>query len=219
MLKNTIMLQKQQDLVPFERIYHNKIDYLITSSKDLSEAKILYITKKSVYLDFGTKSVIKVSRKTLIDNLIQTYCIINTSYLLTKKMSKNSKISKDELKKWLKTKLQSGQNISLNLQTIDSLKNIYTVNFKKTLEYIKYNKFFAELYMIKASQMTVKGFILNTIKGGFSVAIGGLIAFLPTQELIKKSNRKLMNNFVNSSMNFKVAKINFKNKNVVLQKA
>jgi len=219
MIKNKIILQKQQDLFPLEKTYHNKIDFLITSSKDLSEGKILFITKKSIYLDFGTKSIIKVSRRTLINNLIQTYCILNTSYLLTKNVSKNNLLSKDELKKWVRTKLCIGQKLKLNVQTIDSLKNIYTVNFKKTLDYIKYNKYFTELYIIKTLDMNVTGYILNSIKGGFSVALGGLITFLPTKELLKKSNKKLMNNFVNSSMDFKISKINFRNRNVVLRKA
>ena len=40
MIKNKIILQKQQDLFPLEKTYHDKIDFLITSSKDLSEGKL-----------------------------------------------------------------------------------------------------------------------------------------------------------------------------------
>jgi hypothetical protein len=36
---------------------------------------------------------------------------------------------------------------------------------------------------------------------------------------MKIPNRKLAESFINSSMNFKISKINFKNKNIVLLKA
>ena len=60
----------------------------------------------------------------------------------------------------------------------DSGKSFNKVNFKKTLDYIKYNKLFLELYKSKTLNKSIKGIIINSIKGGFSVAIAGLITFI-----------------------------------------
>jgi len=219
MIKNKIKLHDQQDIRPFEKVYHQEIDFLITSSKELSEGTIILSTKTHVYIDFGIKHILKVSRKSLITNFVQTYSILNRSYLLTTKVSTDNSLSKDNLKDWVKKKLQKGNKVRLITETIDSLRNIHSVNLKKTLEYIKYTKFFAELHTLKVLDLPIKGFILSSIKGGFSVAIGGLITFLPAKELLKKPNKKLSNNFLNSSMNFKVATVNLAKKNVVLRRA
>ena len=219
MTNKKIILQEQQELIPLEREYQDNINLFITSPKDLITGSILLITKSNIYIDFGTKPIIKVSKKLYIKNLIQLYIILNTSYLLVKRPIQSQSLSKNNLKKWLKIKLNEGQQIKLKVNTIDSIKNIYTIDFKKTLDYIKYNKFFSELKMIQRSNKSIKGFILNSIKGGFSVAIGGLIAFLPAKELMKTPNKKLSDTFINSSMNFKVSKISVNNKNVVLRKS
>jgi ribosomal protein S1 len=128
------------------------------------------------------------------------------------------------LKNWIKQKLTSGQTISLKVNTINSIKNVYRIDFKKSLKYIKCNKFFYELENIKNSSSSLKGFITNTIKGGFSVAFGSLIAFLPFKEVIIKKKKKkkekiskeVYKKFIRSSMNFKISKINIHKNNVVL---
>ena len=219
MVKNKIILQDQQDLIPSNKKYQDNINLFINSPKDLIEGTILFTTDSEVYIDFGTKSIIKVPKKIYLKNLIQIFIILNSSYLLTKRSEKNSNLSQSKLKLWLKNKLKKGQKIKLKVNSIDSIKNIYTIDFKKTLEYFKYTKFFLELDLIKKSGKLVKGYVTNSIKGGFSVAIGGLIAFLPAKQLMKTPNRKLAESFINSSMNFKISKINFKNKNIVLLKA
>ena len=219
MTNKKIILQEQQKLIPSIKEYQDNINLFITSSKDLIQGTILLITKSDIYLDFGTKPIIKVSKTLYIKNLIQLYIILNTSYLLVKRPSNSQNLSKKNLKDWIKIKLNEGQTIKLKINTIDSIKNIYTIDFKKTLEYIKYNKFFFELEMIKNSNYSIKGFITNSIKGGFSVALGGIIAFLPAKELMKTPNKKLSETFINSSMEFKISKISVNNKNVVLTKA
>jgi ribosomal protein S1 len=221
MTKNNKMttFHKQQDFIPLERTYQDNIDLFITSPKDLIEGTILLVTNSSIYLDFGTKPIIKVSKKEYIKNLIQTYTILNTSYLLTKRYPKTEEFSREDLKSWLKQKLNKGNKVQLKVDTIDSIKNINTVNFNKTLDYIKYNKFFNEIESIKKADQSVRGYILQSIKGGFSVAIGGIIAFLPAKQLMKNPNRKLSNSFINSSMEFKISKITTNNKNIVLEKA
>ena len=219
MTNKKIILQDQQKLIPSTREYQDNINLFITSSKDLSQGRILLITKSDIYLDFGTKPIIKVSKKLYIKHLAQLYIILNASYLLVKRPSENQEFSRKNLKNWIKTKLNEGQSIKLKVNTIDSIKNIYSIDFKKTLDYIKYNKFFSELEMIKKTNISIKGFITNSVKGGFSVALGGIIGFLPVKELMKTSNTKLSETFINSSMYFKISQINVNNKNLVLTKA
>ena len=62
----------------------------------------------------------------------------------------------------------------------------------------------------------------NGNNGGFSVSLGGLVAFIPNNNFMKNqySNLntflKVKKNFLNSSMDFKIVNINFSRKNVVL---
>jgi ribosomal protein S1 len=219
MTNKKIILQDQQKLIPSTIEYQDNISLFNTSSNDLVKGTILLITKSDIFLDFGTKPIIKVSKKLYIKNLVQLYLILNTSYLLVKKPAGSKNLLLKGLKDWIKIKLNEGQSINLKINTIDSIKNIYTIDFKKTVNYIKYNKLFSELEMIKKSNSSVKGFIINSIKGGFSVALGGLIVFLPAKELMKFPNQKLSETFVNLSMEFKISKISVNNKNIVLTKA
>jgi ribosomal protein S1 len=54
------------------------------------------------------------------------------------------------------------------------------------------------------------------LKGGFSVVLGGLIAFLPLSQLVKKPHKTLAKKFINSSMEFRISKLTISKKNVVL---
>jgi ribosomal protein S1 len=219
MTNNKIILQDQQELIPCVRKYQDNINLFITSPKHLIEGTIILVTKSEIYLDFGTKPIIKLSKKSYIKNLVQVYIILNNSYLLIDRPT-NKKI-KLNIKDWIKRKLNISQKVKLKLNKIDSIKNIYTIDLEKTLEYIKYNKFFHELENIKNTDSSVKGFIMNPIKGGFSVALGGIIAFLPRKQLARKkiSNKMLYKNFLHSSMNFKISKTSINAKNVILTRA
>jgi ribosomal protein S1 len=218
MTNKKLVFQNQQELILSAREYRDDIDLFTTSSKDLINGTIIFTTKSDIYLDFGTKPIIKISKKIYIKNLIQLYIILNTSYLLVKKSLKHQNFYKKKLNVWINSKLNKGETIKLKINTIDSIKNIYTVDFENTLESIKNTKLFYELKIIKKYNLPIKGFITNTVKGGFSVALGGLIAFLPIKELIKNKKENLSKNYINYSMNFKIAKININNKNIVLKK-
>jgi hypothetical protein len=213
------ILQEQQKIIPSTREYQDNINFFIISSTYLVKGTILLITHLDVYLDFGTKPIIKVSKKLYIKNLIQQYTILHTSYLLLKRPTYNKQDQKKKLKDWIKIKLNEGQTIRLKIDVIDSIRNIYTINFKKTIEYIKDNKYFHEIAMIKNTDSCIKAFVLNIMKGGFSISLGNLIAFLPRKELVKTRRINIAKYFKNSSINFKISKIDIETKNIVLIKA
>jgi ribosomal protein S1 len=224
MTNKKIILQNSKEIVPSILKYQDNISLSIISNKDLLKGTILFTNKSEIYLDFGTKPIIKVSKKLYVKNLIQLYIILNTSYLQIERPLDTQHQAKIDFKNWIREKLTAGQTISLVINTIDSIKNIHTIDFKKSLKYIKRNKFFYELENIKNSRSTIKGFITNTVKGGFSVALGSLIAFLPFKEVVqqkkkKKTNKTIYKNFVRSSMDFKISKINIYKNNVVLMKS
>jgi ribosomal protein S1 len=219
MTNKKIILQNKKEIIPLRVKYQDDINLFVTSSEHLVKGTILIITKSEVYLDFGTKAIIKVSKQLYIENLIKLYVILNTSFLLLKRPINNQLFSKFNLIKWLKRKLIIGQKISLKINTINSISNVNTINFKESLRYIKYNKFFHELETVRKSNYSIKGFILNSIKGGYSVAIGSLITFLPIKKLTKKKDKSIYEIYTNSSINFKIFKINFNKKNVIITKA
>jgi hypothetical protein len=190
MTNKKIILQDSKEIIFSTLKYQDNISLFITSTKDLLKGTILFTTKSEIHLDFGTKPIIKVAKKLYIKNLIQLYIILNTSYLQLKRPVINQNQAKLDLKNWVKERLIPGQKISLVINTINSIKNIYIIDFKKSLKYIKHNKFFFELETIKNSSFSIKGFITNTVKGGFSVALGSLIAFLPFKEVIQKKKEK-----------------------------
>ena len=71
MTNKKIIFQSQQELIPSARQYRDDIDLFTTSSKDLIHGTILFTTKSDIFLDFGTKPIIKISKKKYIKNLIQ----------------------------------------------------------------------------------------------------------------------------------------------------
>jgi len=213
------MTRDTSTLSPQETSYNEKIDFYIRSSKHLLRGKIIRMTKSKVLLNFGTKELITLSRKNYIEILTQTYIIYNTSYILTIRPKTLSTKLKVNLNKWLTKKVKVGESIDFKLSSIDSIKNINSINIKDNLDYIKLTKLFHELSEIKKSNQVIKGFILVRIKGGFSVAIGGIIAFLPIKAILPKLKGKRLNKCVNTSMYFKIARLTFETRNVVVMKA
>jgi small subunit ribosomal protein S1 len=112
-----------------------------------------------------------------------------------------------------------GEFIDVKVSSIDSIESLALVNIKDSLNYIKKTKLFYELNKIKESDQVIKGFILSKIKGGYSVAIGGIVAFLPNKKMLKIPHRKIANKFINTSLYFKISRLTFENRNVVLRKA
>lgn len=204
---------------PSEIKYNDKIDLYVESPKHLIRGQIVKISNSRIFLDFGTKQLVSIPRKTYFEMLTQIFIIMNVSYMSTTRSQKLSREFKKDLNNWLKKKVKIGESISVKLSSIDSMKNIASINVKDTLDYIKTSKLFYELEQIKRFDKKIKGFILNSIKGGFSVAIGGIVGFLPAREVLKVPNRKLSHKFVNTSTYLKISKITFDTRNVILKKA
>jgi ribosomal protein S1 len=204
---------------PYETRYNDEIDFYVKSPRHLLRGNVVTITKSKVLLDFGTKELISLSKKDYIEILTQIYMILNTSYILTTRPKTLSNKLKTNLNNWLTKKMRVGESIDVKIEYIDSIESIALINIKDSLDYIKTTKLFHELEEVKKSDQVIKGFVLNKIKGGFSVAIGGIIAFLPTKQVLKIPDRKLLNKFVNTSIYLKISRITFETRNIILRKA
>ena len=73
------------------------------------------------------------------------------------------------------------------------------------------NRAWMELNKIWRTNTKVKGFIIEKVKGGYSVAIAGFITFLPFRPLKMKSKRKRISND-----RFTIESINPKRTNIVV---
>ena len=213
------MTRSTSMISPYETRYNDEIDFYVKSPKHLLRGNVVTITKSKVLLDFGTKELISLSKKDYIEILTQMYMILNTSYILTTRPKTLSNKLKTNLNNWLTKKMRVGESIDVKIEYIDSIESIALINIKDSLDYIKTTKLFHELEEVKKSDQVIKGFVLNKIKGGFSVAIGGIIAFLPTKQVLKRPDRKLLNKFVNTSIYLKISRITFETRNIILRKA
>jgi ribosomal protein S1 len=211
------MIRSTSMISPYETEYNDKIDLYIKSPRHLMRGNIITITKSKIFLDFGTKQLVALSRKKYIRMLTQIYILMNTSYVSTTRPNSLSPKLKDSLKKWLIKKVKLNESIDVKLLSIDSVKNITSIDTKATLNYLKLTKLFNEIEQIKKTNNKIKGFVLNRVKGGFSVAIGGIITFLPTKEILKIPNKKLSIKFINTSIFFKISKITFDKNNIILK--
>ena len=213
------MTRSTSMISPYETRYNDEIDFYVKSPRHLMRGNIVTITKSKVFLDFGTKELISLSKKDYIETLTQIYMILNTSYILTTRPKTLSNRLKTNLNNWLIKKMKIGESIDVKMSSIDSIESIALINIEDSLDYIKTTKLFHELEEVKKSDQVIKGFVLNKIKGGFSVAIGGIIAFLPTKQVLKIPDRKLLNKFVNTSIYLKISRITFETRNIILRKA
>jgi ribosomal protein S1 len=213
------MTRSTSMISPYETRYNDEIDFYVKSPKHLLRGNVVTITKSKVLLDFGTKELISLSKKDYIEILTQIYMILNTSYILTTRPKTLSNKLKTNLNNWLTKKMRVGESIDVKMSSIDSIESIALINIEDSLYYIKTTKLFHELEEVKKSDQVIKGFVLNKIKGGFSVAIGGIIAFLPTKQVLKIPDRKLLNKFVNTSIYLKISRITFETRNIILRKA
>ena len=213
------MTRSTSMISPYETRYNDEIDFYVKSPRHLLRGNVVTITKSKVLLDFGTKELISLSKKDYIEILTQIYMILNTSYILTTRPKTLSNKLKTNLNNWLTKKMRVGESIDVKIEYIDSIESIALINIKDSLDYIKTTKLFHELEEVKKSDQVIKGFVLNKIKGGFSVAIGGIIAFLPTKQVLKIPDRKLLNKFVNTSIYLKISRITFETRNIILRKA
>jgi ribosomal protein S1 len=107
---------------------------------------------------------------------------------------------------------------------VKSIETGLFINFEKTLEYAKNTILFYELEYLKKKNQSLKGYILNSVNGGFSVGIGGIVGFIPNNEITTNKNTQYQSNRLNtiildSCFDFKILNINFSRKNVVLTKS
>jgi len=202
-------------ITPLERTHNKDMDFFIKSPKHLIKGNIVSLTKSQVLLDFGNKELVSFSRKRYIELLTQLYLMMNTSYLSTTRATL-SKDLKTNLKRWLKEKLKLGESIEIKVSSIESMKNMVSINFKESLTYLGKIKLFYELNQIKEQGDLIKGLVLHRIKGGYTIGIGGFTAFLPWREGPRLSKRK---KFKNKSISFKISQLNISRKNIVLIKA
>jgi len=101
----------------------------------------------------------------------------------------------------------------------------FFIHFEKTYEYVKNSLLFYEFEHLKKRKKSLYGYILNSVNGGFSVAINGLVAFVPNNKIIGSKNNTYQknkqvkhNNILNTYLEFKVLNINFERKNIILKK-
>ena len=93
----------------------------------------------------------------------------------------------------------------------------FYIQFDKTAEYIQDRLFFYEFEQIKRKNDFLYGYVLNTVNGGFSVGINGLVAFVPNKQMITDSSMFMkQKTAINSAFKFKILNINFERKNIVL---
>ena len=213
------MIRSTSRISPYETRYNDEIDFYVRSPKHLMRGNVVTITNSNVLLDFGTKGLISLSREDYIEILTQTFIILNTSYILTTRPKTLSNKLKTNLSNWLIKKVRVGEFIDVKVSSIDSMESLALVNIKDSLNYIKKTKLFYELDKVKESDQVLKGFVLSKIKGGFSVTIGGIVAFLPNKKMLKIPHQKIATKFINTSHYFKISRLTFESRNVVLRKA
>ena len=197
--------------ISFKKEYLNDINQLIYQSDNLVKGKIIKITKQNIYFDVGLKHPIVVKKKKFVKNFFKIKKIIS--------FSEQKKLTVEQ---FLKTIKVGSVFKFIIFEMLVRKNNIILIDFEKTLEYIKTNRLFYELDSLKKSKKEVQGYILNTVNGGFSVSLGGLVAFIPNNEFMinqfsnLKAFLKVNKFFINSSMTFKIININYNRKNIVL---
>jgi len=199
--------------VPFKKEYIGNINQFIYQSENLVTGKIIKITHDKIYFDVGLKYSVIVKKKSFITNFFPIAKIINYTKSARKSLT---------LKEFL-TDIRVGKNFKFIIfEVLARNNNIILIDFEKTSEYMNINKLFYELDFLKKSKTIVKGYILNAVNGGFSVSLGGLVAFVPNNEFLldqfTNANEllKINRTFINSSMYFRIININYNRKNVVL---
>ena len=203
----------------YETRYNDEIDFYVRSPKNRMRGDVVTITTSNVLLDFGTKKLISLSIENYIKILTAEFILRHTSYVLTTVPKTFSNELKTKLRNYLIKKVRIGEFININVSSIDSIENLAFINVKDNVTYIKKTQLFNELYKVKKSDQVISGFILRKIKGGFSVAIGGIVAFLPNKKMLNIPHKKIAHKFIDMSLYFKISKLTFESTNIVLRKA
>ena len=109
------MTRSTSMISPYETRYNDEIDFYVKSPRHLMRGNIVTITKSKVFLDFGTKELISLSKKDYIEILTQIYMILNTSYILTTRPKTLSNRLKTNLNNWLIKKMRVGESIDVKI--------------------------------------------------------------------------------------------------------
>ena len=209
---NIFLKEKKIDL-GFKEGIIPEINQKSYESQSLLNGKIVKITKNNIYFDIGFKSLLKTKKKKFIIFFFEIEKMIH---------DRHSNKTYD-IKTFLK-EVQINKSYKLMVYQVKSIETGLFINFEKTLEYAKYAILFYELEYLKKKNQSLKGYILNTVNGGFSVGIGGLVGFIPNNEITINQNTSYQPNRLNTIMldscfDFKILNINFSRKNIVLTKS
>jgi ribosomal protein S1 len=208
----SLLKEKKKDF-GFKKGIIPEINQKSYQSQSLLTGTIIKITKNNIYFDVGFKSLLKTKKKSFV----------NAFFEIEKMIHERHSNESYDIATFLKS-VKVGKTYKLMVYQVKSIETGLFVNFEKTLEYAKYAILFYELEFLKKNKQQLKGYILNTVNGGFSVGLGDLIAFIPNNEISRKrantkttyQSNRLNTLMLDSSFNFKILNINFSRKNVVL---
>lgn len=202
-------MQKQE--IQFKRDFIPEINQKSYQSRSPCIGTVVKITDNYIYFDLGFKFLIKAKKKAFI-----------STFFRIEKLLKN----KFNAIKFLR-KLTLGSQYKFIVYQPKSIETEFFIHIGKTYEYVKNSLQFYELEHLEKRKKSLYGYVLNSVKGGFSIAINGLVAFVPNNKIIVRTNRnrkKLWNkqielpNVLNNTLKFKILNINFERKNVVLKR-
>ena len=207
------LLKEEKKDFGFKKGIIPEINQKSYQSQSLLAGTIIKITKNNIYFDIGFKNLLKTKKKSFVNTFFEIEKMIHT---------RHSKETFD-VTTFLKN-VKVGKAYKLMVYQVKSVETGLFINFEKTLEYAKYDILFYELEHLKKNKKDLKGYVLNNVNGGFSVGIGGLVTFVPNNEISKKpvnsrtnyQSNRLNSLMLDSSFDFKISNINFSRKNVVL---
>jgi ribosomal protein S1 len=187
----------------FKSEFMPEVNQKCYQTQKLTIGTIVKITSTNIYFDVNSKNFIKTKQKKFI----------NTFYKIYKELTNTQNYSIKDFLNEIKLR-KSFKFILYKLKSSDD--NLF-IDYDKTFEYFYYQKLFYELEHLKKSKQTIKGYLLNNINGGFSVAVGGIVAFVPNN-ILTINQQQIKNNqlFTKSIINFKISNINFNRKNIIL---
>ena len=198
----------------FKKEHIEYIDKYLYRSQDLIKGRIIKLTKTHIYFDIGFKS----PSKTTLEKFVKEYF---RTFLLTRSVYKKGLNQKEAFKYFLKC-IKLGSEFNFIAHELIAPNSKSFIDFDLTYNYISEAKLFFKLNFIKTNKGLIKGYILNNINGGFSVDIGGLVAFLPNKEVKNKLFKNKVdflrkkNLIMHTTMNFHVSQINIERKNIVV---
>ena len=202
----------------FKKSFLPEINQRSYESQNLVTGKIIKITKNNIYFDVGLRNIVKTGKRQFLKNFYEVEKLMHLRYTTNKNYTFNEFIEN----------ITVGKSFKFIVYRLDSAQAQVYIQFDRTVDYIKDKLFFYEFDLIKRTNSSLFGYVLNTVNGGFSVGINGLVAFVPNNHMIKhqpKNFGKSINNGkqrrfrpVNTRTEFKILSINFKRKNIVLAK-